>query len=148
MSNSKSRNVDLSHEGEVRRAEMLSQLKLEMKARQTRQFQLRGGLILSGCLAVILAFSFWPSSNEPEDSNLAQNRSVVDPHPVHSSGKRVALVQNRVSVVSKYVVSRRKPMHVELEILDDRQLEQQLSDAGMPSVVGRIGGELRVVALD
>ncbi len=150
MSNSRSKKAELSPGGEARRGEMLECLQLEMKTLQRRRSQGRGVLILGCCLVAVFSISFWQDSSDPNGADIAQNRIPVA--EAVSSGtpswRRVQLVQNRDDVLSKYLVSRSEPIKIFLEILDDAQLAQQLTEVGRPSVVGRIDGEFRVIALD
>ena len=150
MTDSQFKKTRLSPEGETRRREMLEHLKLEMKSVHEQRSRFRTGAIIAGCLAVtLLSIRFFGGGANPPAGPIVDNGSEdVIESVAKMEFQFVKLEENREDVSQKYVVSRDQPSRLVFESIDDQQLAQELTEAGKPSVVGRIDGEIRIVSLD
>ena len=134
----------LSRKGQATRDRMLVELQLEMLRFHTRRNIHRW--VAGSAVVVIAAMTFWQFSvrnHQPADSVAAIEQA--DPgfspaimHPL--------VVSNQPDVLDRFLVTDSSfNGDLEIEVISDEELLGWMNQAGKPSFLGRIDGELVVV---
>ena len=125
--------IRLSEHGSLRRIEMLTELQSELlRDRQSRKR--KHALLLLGAAIVLIASNIWLLNWRSD-----QRHHVVE-HVTSVSRHGADQMENQNS---------ERPFefnHLSFEKISDDELLETLSNMGQPSVLGKIGGETKVVS--
>ncbi len=149
--------ISLSDAGKLRREEILDKLKTQMSTRRVnrRRRQVLAGVVAMLALAAAVTWSVTQTDGGSRGSQLSQNENVDEKESAEeelavASKFRPQVVTNRAGLTKSLVVtnvSYDRP-RIEFDSIETEELNQLLEEQGGKFVVGRIGGKLRVVALD
>ncbi len=144
----KHRPPQLSSQGWRRHNEMLDILQQTVvKQRRQRQNRRVAGVVV---LIIVANLSGWLIWSSGQNDVLPHVIKGLPTQPMASSpfDPTNVLVAKRAGIVDRYLVATGKinRQHLNFETVSDDQLLQLLSDAGHPSVLGKIGGQLVVLS--